>query len=222
MSPSGRYELEVVSWDAPNGWEYSQGVVRRVRDRREIADVRRNYGMFPFAWCEDHPSRHDYLIAGEDYQGQTVLELDTAARVDHLPDTAERGTAFCWAKHYVSPDKTVLVVDGCFWACPYELVAFDFTSPLRLPYEKLHRWAGDLRHVDGFDESGTLTWTFDRTVRLSEGKVADDLTEDEDAALVDADGRYRPDALGTVTWRARWRLGDPFDATTIEMVRLPR
>lgn len=217
FSPSGRYELEIVSWEPPSGWRYSEGIVRS-SDGESIAVIRRNYGQFPFAWCEDHPLNHDYLIAGEDYQGQTIIELDTARRADYLPGPAQRGHGFCWAKHHVAPDKTVLIVDGCVWACPYELVAFDFSQPMQLPYAELHRWAGDLAVVDGFDEGGTLSWTFDREVRLSDGKPYVDLTDEEEAALLDDAGKYLPGVLGSHTYRARWRAGDPFGSAEITLV----
>jgi hypothetical protein len=218
-SPSGRYELQVTGYDRTGGWNYSEGVVRQKGGGETIAVIRRNYGAFPFTWCENHPSGHDLFIAGEDYQGQTIVELDTGERVDHLSDSAQSGGGFCWAQHLVAPDKTVLIVDGCYWAAPYELVAFDFSVPMHLPYLELHRWAGDLATVDGFDEHGVLTWTFDREVRISDGKFYDELTEEEEAELLDADGRhYLPGVFGSNTYRARWQTGTPFESTDIDLV----
>ncbi|HCB05503.1 MAG TPA: hypothetical protein PLZ93_08070 [Nocardioides sp.] len=218
VSPIGCYELEIVTWEPPHGWAYSEGLVRRVGRHELIARILRNFDAFPFTWCEEHPTGHDYLIAGEDYQGQTIIELDTGARVDHLPDAAEQGFGFCWAGHLLSPRRDVLVVDGCYWAGPYELVAYDFSRPMHLPLTELHRWAGDLVSVDGFDSNDWLTWTFTRAVRVSDGKPYDDLTDDEEADLRDDDGRYRPELLGNQTYRARWRVGDPFEATQVELV----
>jgi hypothetical protein len=180
--------------------------------------VRRNYSAFPFTWCEDHPTGHDYLVCGEDYQGQTIIELDTGRRADYLPAQAEQGTGFCWAQHYLAPSKEVLIVDGCYWACPYELVAFDFSRPLELPYEELHRWNGDLAEVHGFDNNGTLAWIIEREVRLSDGKPYHDLTESEEAELVDDDGKYRPGLLGTLTYRATWNADQPFESTAVELI----
>jgi len=217
-SPSGRYRLDVVAWSPSSGWEYTEGIVCAGAVLEPNATVRRNYRAFPFTWCEDHPSGHDYLLCGEDYQGQTVMELDTGRRADHLPDEAERGVAFCWAQHYVSPSKSILIVGGCYWACPYELVAFDFSQPPGLPYVELHRWSGELVEVDGFDSDGTPKWTFNREVRLSDSKPCDDLTESEEAGLVDTDGTYRPDTLGVLRYRASWNADQSFELTTVELV----
>lgn len=219
-SPSGRYSIEVVSWVPKSGWKYSEGIIRsQRRDPQDpLAVVRRNYGQFPFTWCETHPNGHDYLVCGEDYQGQTIIELDTGQRTDDLQDQAEQGFGFCWAQHYVAPKGDILIVDGCYWACPYELVAFDFSQPLELPYRELHRWIGDLAIVDGFNSDGTLTWTFDREVRLSDGKPYAELSEAEEAALLDAEGKYLPGLLGTQNYRASWEAGQPFESTTVELI----
>jgi hypothetical protein len=77
LSPSGKYRLVVTSYTTG-----TLGVITRVADGEEIARVDRNYHSFEHTWIEDHPSGHDYLVCGEDYQGQTVIELDTGARGD--------------------------------------------------------------------------------------------------------------------------------------------
>lgn len=214
-SPSGRYRLDVVAWSPSSGWAYTEGVVRAGAASELISTVRRNYPAFPFTWCKDHPNGHDYLLCGEDYQGQTIIELDTGRRVDYLAAEAEQGVGFCWAKHHLAPKKNILVVDGCYWACPYELVAFDFSQPLALPYAELYRWSGDLAEVVGFDSHGTLTWTFEREVRLSDGKPYDDLTESENAELLDGNGAYLPGLLGAVSYRASWSADQPFETTVV-------
>lgn len=219
LSPSGRYELEVVPCEPrASDWRFAEGVVRRTGRPGALAHIRRNYAAFPFAWCEGHANGHDYLIAGEDYQGQTIVELDSGLRVDHLADGAQQGVEFCWARHHVAPMGDVLIVDGCFWGCPYELVAFDFSQPLRLPYAQLYRWSGELDVVDGFDEHGWLTWTFGRTVRRRDAMPLDELSDEDERELLDDEGRYVAEALEFRSFRARWRAGTPFESTDTEVV----
>lgn len=146
ISPSGQYLLVVRYYSTKeNCWNYSRGTIYRhdtaneagspssqiLCDRvSEIADVKRNYSAFPYAWVESHPNGHDYLVCGEDYQGQTVVELDTGRRRDHLPPEAEKGVAFCWASAKFESVRQMLVVCGCHWACPYEYRFFDFSAPM--------------------------------------------------------------------------------------------
>lgn len=76
LSLSGRYSIEVTPYSTgPRSWAYSKGVVRLVATGEQLAEINRNVGSFPHSWAENHPVGHDYLIAGEDYQGQTIFEL---------------------------------------------------------------------------------------------------------------------------------------------------
>jgi len=130
LSPSGEYKLVVNSHATkPGCWDYTRGLVYRKGSDKPIAKVKRNYSSFPFCWI-DHPNGHSYLVCGEDYQGQTVIELDTGKRRDHLPPEAEKGHGFCWADYRFDAATLMLVVEGCIWACPYEFRFYDFSDPM--------------------------------------------------------------------------------------------
>jgi hypothetical protein len=124
-SPSGRYVIEIVS----DGIRSSRAEIRLTKTAAIIAVVNRNFGAFPLLWIEDYNS-HDYLVCGEDYQGQTVLELDTGARRDYLPEAAKQGHGFCWAEMRFDPASKIITACGCVWACPYEYRFYDFTAPM--------------------------------------------------------------------------------------------
>ncbi len=133
FSPSGRCKLLVRYYGTkPGSWNYSRGTVWAADDPdgKPIADVKRNYSSFEFAWIEGHPNGHSYLVCGEDYQGQTVVELDTGRRRDHLPPEAKQGHAFCWIDYSFHAPTCLLVVGGCHWACPYETRFYDFRDPM--------------------------------------------------------------------------------------------
>ncbi|WP_437515248.1 hypothetical protein [Sorangium sp. So ce1099] len=131
LSPKGKYRLVVSSFSTGRGaWDYSQGKVYKTGSDAPIAVVQRNHDSFPFLFVEGHPNGHDYLVCGEDYQGQSVLELDTGKRRDHLPDEANEGIGFCWTDMRFEASAAVLVVEGCIWACPYEFRFFDFSDPM--------------------------------------------------------------------------------------------
>jgi hypothetical protein len=131
LSPSGKYKLVISRFSTtPGSWDYAQGAVYHVETEYLVAKVQRNYGSFPFHWVEGHANGHDYLIAGEDYQGQTVVELDTGARRENLPTEAKEGHGFCWGDYEYLPASQMLLVCGCFWACPYEYRFYDFSNPM--------------------------------------------------------------------------------------------
>jgi len=130
LSLSGRYKLVLSRFATGAGsWDYSQGKVFHRGADEPIAVVQRNYGAFPHLFVEDH-NGHDYLVCGEDYQGQTVIELDTGARRDLMSDGSDKGFGFCWSSYTFDETSKLLVVCGCHWACPYEYRLFDFSHPM--------------------------------------------------------------------------------------------
>lgn len=183
-------------------WRYSRGEV--YEGDRLIADVKRNYHAFPHSWIEGHKNGHDYLICGEDYQGQTVIELDTGERLDHMSKGHEKGHGFCWAAHTPSPDGTMLLVSGCYWACPYEFVIFDFAEPMQPPWEILFRCdqgACDEEDVidDWVDHETCRLGAYYRT-RKSDGKHEFDFTLEEWNTVPDEEEE----------WDAYWNVHDQY------------
>lgn len=170
-NPSGRYRLVISVHHTKPGWcNNSKGLV--YEGDRLIATVCRNYDAFPFLFVEAHPNGHDYLVCGEDYQGQTVVELDTGKRVDY-------GGHFCWASYTASPSKRTLAVWGCFWAAPYEVRFVDFDDPMTaLPVLKEDSDAeGEVVWREGEPDTADLRGSFTEYVPL--GKREDDMTDEE-------------------------------------------
>lgn len=191
LSPSKKYKLKVSRYTTGKGtWAYSLGEVFQNDRDSPIAQVRRNYTAFPYCFVENHPDGHDYLVCGEDYQGQTVVQLDTGKVKHYLPQAADRGFGFCWAHIQVIPPGNTLLVEGCIWAGPYELVIYDFSDPMRMPWieiQTIEEYSEMSRVVGpkiGSDGSISLVGVIE--VRKSDGKPRyvverdDDETKDDD------------------------------------------
>lgn len=133
LSQSGKYKLSLHAYKTGSGsWAYTQGKVYSASSDQPLAIVNRNYSSFPHLFIENHPNGHDYLICGEDYQGQTVIELDTGKRVDYFPEEAFEGFGFCCSSFIeFDRDTQLLLVEGCYWACPYEYRFYDFSDPMK-------------------------------------------------------------------------------------------
>jgi hypothetical protein len=137
LSPDEKYRLVITQYATKKDcWNFTQGLIYKIgKDQplfeiqRPLFEIQRNYSRFPYTWI-DHPNSHQYLICGEDYQGQTVLELDTSERLDFLPPEAKDGVGFCWAVTRFDTTSKILMVCGCVWACPYEFRFYDFSSPM--------------------------------------------------------------------------------------------
>ncbi len=159
-SPSGRYFLRITEYTAgPGSWNYSRGVVFREGDSDAVVDLKRNYGMFWHAWVQLRG--REYLLCGEDYQGYNVIDLDAGTNTLTFPPDAYKGKGFCWAAAYPSPDGETLAVEGCYWACPYEVVFIDFTDPSKSPLPELCRFE-DLESVGA--------WVSDREFQFTVGE----------------------------------------------------
>lgn len=158
-SPSGEYHLVIYKYKTDPGYgDVSLGKIYKKGSDTPLFEVRRNFYSFPYSWVEGHPNGHDYLITGEDYQGQTVLELDTGNRRDYLPEAAKKGHGFCWAGHAFNYKHQILVVEGCFWAAPYESKFFDFSDPMSGWSEiVMDSYIDCYGQEPVFNEDGTLT-----------------------------------------------------------------
>lgn len=55
---------------------------------------------------------------------QTLVNLQTGKK-----RSAPKGDEFCWADAKLLSDGTTLLVEGCYWACPYEYRLVDFSNP---------------------------------------------------------------------------------------------
>ncbi len=131
LSESKQYKLVVTPYGtSPGCWSYTQGLVYKIGGDTPIAEVQRNYSSFPYLFIDSHPNEHSYLVCGANYQGQTVIELDTGKRRDFVPEEAKKGFGFCWASYKFDVSSQMLIVEGCFWAGPYEFRFYDFSDPM--------------------------------------------------------------------------------------------
>lgn len=168
LSPLGHYRLLITPFNTLRAsgkttWSYTLGEVFRVADGMRVAAVMRNYSSFPHAWMENHVDGHDYLVCGEDYQGQTFCQLDTGKVRNLIPDEAFNGFGFCWARFKRLEDGRTLMVDGCYWACPYEIRFYDVSAPLEKGWPQLEfpEEVGCIDADDGTVEirDGLILWS---------------------------------------------------------------
>jgi|NOAtaT_7_FD_contig_31_675860_length_1105_multi_3_in_0_out_0_1 hypothetical protein len=174
LSPCGKYKLTIYKYvTGPNTWTYTEGIVTRLSDNKEIVSVKRNYSSFYHFFFDK------YLIAGEDYQGYTVVNLETETSNVYFPEAAFKGHGFCWAAIYGVVNNK-LIVEGCYWGGPYEVVIYDFSNPEVLPLTELNRF-----DVDGYVrvEGDTIIIEQELEYRKSDGKFYNDLSDDEQKTL---------------------------------------
>ena len=129
----GKYRLVVSSYKTEPGFgNITKGEV--FCGEKLITTVQRNYGDFWYYFVINHPKTgHDYLLCGEDYQGYNVINLSTGENRVYIPKSALEGFGWCIIDVVFDEETCELSADGCVWACPYQTIRFDFSSPDQLP-----------------------------------------------------------------------------------------
>lgn len=187
ISPSGKYSLTIEHYKTKDGcWNYTRGVVKEGDNL--ITNVDRNYHHFWYHFVQ-HSNGYEYLLCGEDYQGYSIINLNTGIRIDYLPKEAKQGFGFCWVDVNTSPDTKYLAVEGCYWACPYEILILDFSDPERFPYKIIDRF--DMPYYENcksFWRNKEFVVTGEQYFRKSDNKNVDEIDEGwEELLLEDGD-----------------------------------
>lgn len=155
LSPCGRYRLEIEEYVGAQGQEVSIGIVRRADNGLQIATIKQDDSRFCHGWASR--AGHDYLLCSERLiGGQSVIDLMTGEVAGFSSSDEE----FIWTQFHASPSGNKLAVIGCYWACPYQAMIYDFREPLRLPLPKL----AELRPPNSSVESAT--WIDDTAIQL--------------------------------------------------------
>lgn len=190
VSGSGKYKIRITPFffKLERYWSYTFGEI--FAGKQEIATVLRDYSSFPLCWCEGHPDGHDYLVCGEDYQGQTVIRLDTGERIDFIEPGAESRSAWSWDSFFISPDNSKIIVSGCTSISPYEVRIYDFRNPFNLAYRRVGKdFSEYYDDLLGWKDDSTFLVTKSLEYRTSDGSLVDNLSaEDRLAALADPEG----------------------------------
>lgn len=189
MSKIGHFkDYKVVIEDIeskPGCWNLTIATV--YRNEEEIIKIKRNYSHFWYEFCE-HPDGNTYFLCGEDYQGQTIVNLNTKEKKSYRPPEAAKGFGFCWANVKVSPNGEFIAVEGCIWAAPYEVRLYDFSDPMAMPWPevKIKNAPGwEWTTVVGWDEDDILELEKEFEFSMSTGKRTDDMEPDEVKAYDD-------------------------------------
>ena len=149
LSPCERYELEMNGHAPPCFPHYATiavATIRAVATGEIIATIRAQRhpvfftpGSHATSVITSHSTRRP--------EGQTVADLSSfppgrvvsrrtihSSRTEFYPSRIVAGRSIHLDRSsYPSPDRTKLAIVGCYWACPYLIVVYDFREPLNLP-----------------------------------------------------------------------------------------
>lgn len=150
LSPTGKYSLALEYYQHIEGmrrYSVTKGILLNEK-KEKISEIKRNYSSFPHCWV-GLGNKDKYLLFGQDYQGYSIIDLKAGEMLDYVPESAYEGDGFCWAAIDYQEGSNIITVKGCYWAYPYEIVFYDFSKPMELPYKELLR-ISDYEEVIGW------------------------------------------------------------------------
>jgi len=103
---------------------------------KNLIELKRNYSNFPFT-CIRHSNAFYYLICGEEYQGFTVLNLETFKKNNHTSLSCYKRKGFCPYEWTYEKINNMLYVVGCDYFGEEKNLSYDFEFPDAI---KLHKY----------------------------------------------------------------------------------
>jgi hypothetical protein len=88
---------------------------------------------------QEHVSKFEHVFEVEPHLTQKYVlgENEYFAErknADYFPkESLDGGETFIWCSVKYCAVNDVLAVDGCYWACPYGFMFYDFSNPMELP-----------------------------------------------------------------------------------------
>lgn len=162
-SPSNKYRLDTTKYNltTPN-WGIIKVELYQHASNEKMQEFIINDDHFAHGWFTINSI--DYLICSENiFGGQTIIDLTNNIINSYSPK--EEG--FIWTDFYLSPNGKNLATIGCFWACPYVIKIYDFSTPLSLPLT-------EIKEIPLLENSEIIyTWLDNNTIqfRLSETEL---------------------------------------------------
>jgi hypothetical protein len=131
ISPSGEFRLTATNyWCKDTNRDITK--IEIYTGDEKIFSFCINDGRFFYSWLVKE--NNEWLICAEDiFGGQTLVDLKNRKMAGYSPD--EDG--FIWTDFHLSPHGNLLATIGCYWACPYVIKLFDFSTPLNLPLKEI-------------------------------------------------------------------------------------
>ena len=111
-------------------------ICRLIKDGSVVFEWKNTDGNSRVADIIHHSDGHTYFIFDEDLYGYSVLDLDSLQSMHYIPAESygrypeEFKETFIWCNCFYNPENDLLAVDGCFWACPGDVIVLDFSDPM--------------------------------------------------------------------------------------------
>jgi len=102
-----------------------------LKDGKQIYSFKNLEDQAEFCKLIHHSNGNSYLLFRRDLYGYSVLNLNTLEDFHYFPacNIKPKDETFIWCDPIYNPKNDLLIVFGCYWACPYDLILVDFKDP---------------------------------------------------------------------------------------------
>ena len=156
FSPDKRYFFKSNYYrqsDNKRSWTVSKIEIFQTNPEEKLFEFIRNDDSLFHGWLTIE--QRTYLLLSEDLEGKSIF--DFLNRDFH--SYSFENDKFIWCEYYPSPDGKQLAIIGCFWGGPYEIIVFNTSEPLNIPYTELYR-------QDTFQEK--VEWIDNETLKIGD------------------------------------------------------
>lgn len=131
-----------------NSWNVQ--LISIYRNDTLLCSFVRNYHHLPILYVKQNDT--DYLITSSNYQTITIINLSNGEIKSYVDiDDFNYGCGFCPVYFDWDDEDNTLSVEGCIWACPYEIMIcenIDLSNPIESFNNATWKYADD----DDIDE----------------------------------------------------------------------
>jgi hypothetical protein len=81
-----------------------------------------------------HKNGKNYIVFNTDLYGYSIFDINEGKIKHFIPEEILKGKeAFIWSDAKYCKINNILMVNGCYWACPWGVAFYDFSDPMNIP-----------------------------------------------------------------------------------------
>lgn len=131
LSPSGKYRVDAVHKTTKGFFTLTDAKFVNLSTGNVIYEIK-DSALFTLQFFTRRGE--EWVRSGQHYMVQLFINLDKEEIYDDVAkikesDSFKSGCAFCWSSMNITDDGNTLIVDGYYWACPYEVKFYNFSNP---------------------------------------------------------------------------------------------
>jgi len=124
---NSKFTMTIDYYKAENHPNITKATIYNLLDKKVI-ELNRNYSNFPFITIK-HTNGNEYLIYGEEYQGFTILNLNTLKKINHYSQFYYKRKGDSPYEWKYDDKNNILYITACDYYGKELYLIYDFEFP---------------------------------------------------------------------------------------------